>query len=94
MYLVLAPTELVERTDALLEPLLARDPKLLARLHDVRKHGATKENHMFSSRRVFNTDLEFLFAEKFNATKPFQYQKWTENDGGKGREKEMGSDVR
>lgn len=60
--LVLAPAELVERAHALLEPLLARHPELLAVLHDVREHGAAEEDHVFPARRVLDADLEFLWA--------------------------------
>ena len=58
--LVLAAPKLVQRPDALLEPLLARDPELFPLLHDVRKHRATEEDHVLPAWRVLDTDLEFL----------------------------------
>jgi hypothetical protein len=58
--LAFAAAQLVERPDALLEPLLARDPEVLAALHDICEHRAAQEDHVLPAGRVFDLDLEFL----------------------------------
>ena len=35
-------------------------PEFVAVLHDLGQHSSTEEDHVFSARRVFNPDLEFL----------------------------------
>lgn len=41
-------------------PLIARDPELLLRLHDVGEHGAAEEDHVLPARGIFDADFEFL----------------------------------
>lgn len=64
---LLRPSKFIQRPHTLLEPLVARYPKLLPVLHDICQHGASKEHHVFSSRRVF--DFDFKFLVKVNSVK-------------------------
>lgn len=57
---LLPPLELIERPRSLLLPSLARNPKLVAVLHDVGQDGPAEEDHVLAPRRVLDPDLEVL----------------------------------
>jgi len=53
-------TQLFQDLESLLLVLLARHPEGVTVLHDVCQHSTTQEHHVLATRRVLNTDLEFL----------------------------------
>lgn len=59
---LITPTELLQRTDQpLFFVLRFGDPELFTVLHNVGQDGTAEEDHVFSSRRILDSDFKVLF---------------------------------
>ena len=63
LQLICSPKLLQRLRGTVLVPLLARNPERLLVLHNIRKDSTSKEDHVLSTRWIFDTDFEFLANE-------------------------------
>lgn len=63
--ILVAPTKLLQGPDeTLLLVLCFGHPELFSVLHDVGQDGSTEEDHVFSTRGVFDSDFEVLLRQR------------------------------
>lgn len=62
---LIAPAELLQRPDeTLLFILCLGHPELFPVLHDIGQDGTTEEDHVFSTRGIFDSDFEVLLKQR------------------------------
>ena len=52
----------INNSQSLFIILFLGHPELLSILHDISQHRSTQKHHMFTTRRIFNVDFEFLHS--------------------------------
>ena len=52
----------INNSQSLFIILFLGHPELLSILHDICQHRSTQKHHMFTTRRIFNVDFEFLHS--------------------------------
>lgn len=70
-FLLIAPAELLQCPDeTLLLVLCLGYPELFSVLHDIGQDGTTEEDHVLSTRGIFDSDFEVLLAPKDMVSTP------------------------
>lgn len=54
-------SKLFENLETFFLVFLTWHPEIVTVLHDICQNSSTKEHHVFTTGRIFNTNLEFLF---------------------------------